>query len=96
MTTGQRTAVALLAVVAVLLGLNLLNAQPRLAAAAGAPVKLVSATVDKDIQTTSFVTYRVFRGWDDGRVDVTWARIASTFGNECVIVEQCGPVTITP
>ena len=96
MTKGQRTIVALLAVVAVLLGLNLLSDPPEVAAQAGGPVRLVSVTVEKG--PGHLRKYRVFRGWSDGSIDVTWTEFArpTPTGNECLIVNQCGPVTITP
>ena len=94
MTKGQRTIVALLAAVTVLLGLNLFSGTPEVKAQAGGPVRLVAGVVT----TASFANKegdRIYRFWSDGTVDTTtrlWV-----FGScELQPVGQCGPVTIIP
>ena len=136
MTKGQRTVVSLLAVIAVLLGLNLLSDPPEAEAqveegVAGACClpdgscepgqsevgclksggifhgvgtvcvsfdctipRVVSVTVAKEVITNP-ETYRVFRGWSNGDVDMMWV----DFGPNptlCDVPLQCGPVPIIP
>ncbi len=53
-------------------------------------------TVDKDRDgNIEPGTYRVFRAWSNGDVDMTWVRFAST-PTLCDIAEQCGPVPLIP
>ena len=94
MTKGQRTIVSMLAAVAVLLGLSLLTDPPEAKAQAGGPVRLVSITVDKDQDSgTPFATYRVFRAFSNGDVDMTWV----SYGiQSCDVLDQCGPVPLIP
>ncbi len=93
MTKGQRTIATLLAVVAVLLGLNLLTDPPE-AEAQGPPERRTAVVSGVAFTESNSNTYRVWRFWSDGAIDSTFVGIG---GKGCnVFQEPCGPVEIIP
>ena len=59
------------------------------------PRRLVSVTVSRET-STSPQSFRIFRGWSNGDVDMTWADFDPSRGFECEFVGQCGPIPIIP
>ncbi len=97
MNNGQRTVAGMLAVVAVLLGLNLIVRGSPTAVAQGRPQlpMPVSLTVARDRDGIE-PRFRLFRLWSDGAVDMTFVLVGGQNPNFCDDLIECGPVSIIP
>ena len=101
MNNGQRTVTTLLAVVAVMLGLNLIvrGSPPAVAQEPEIgifpePPPMEPTVVGGTAYENQFGGHRVWRFWSDGTVDMSAFSIAS--GASCSVQESCGPVLMIP
>ena len=86
MTSGQRNVAVMLAVVAVMLGLNLIvRGSPTAVAAPPVPEPTVVAGAVTPTSQVSTATW-VYRFWSDGTVDIS--RVGH---NVCTFSNVCGP-----
>ncbi len=98
MNKGQRTIAALLTIGCVLLGLNLVVSASRPAGAqVEGPVQpIVPVGIAAVADTNDITLVRVFRLWSDGAVDAKVMDYMGTSGESCVLVGECGPVSVFP
>ncbi len=95
MNKSQRTIASLFTVIAVLLGVNLVVSASRPAGAqVDGPVDVRTlVTFSSDFVPGSGSTYRMWRAWSDGAVDLT---VLSMPIDNCVVTPLCGPVPVLP
>ncbi len=95
MTNGQRTVTTLLAVVAVMLGLNLIvRGSPTAVAQGPTAAGPVQATPVSIAAVPSGSGTKVYRLWSDGSIDVSGFNYSAT--DICGPISQCGPFTVIP
>ncbi len=94
MNNGQRTVTTMLAVVAVLLGLNLIvrGSPPAVAQGPTAAGPVQPTLVNGVAQWPNTTSHHIYRFWSDGAVDFTRFRVPAN----CVPTVECAPVTVIP
>ena len=94
MNEGQRTIATVLAVVAVLLGFNLIvrGSPEAMARVATGPVQPTVVAGERHLAGQNLD--RIWRWWSDGTVDASM--VFTQFGQNCSIPLNCGPTQVIP